>query len=1639
MEEDAFGTGGLFPRGAMGRMPSSIRAMASMAGLLSSSTAEEMRVALNQIKQKDDPNAQYVGLQSLSNTLLMANEDTLAGHFSPDQYVKEFISLMQPQPHGVENPEMELLACRCIANLIEALPQATATVVYNGAVPVIISKLLTIEFMDLAEQALTTLQKISQEFPASIVRDGGLTACLQYLDFFATGTQRTAVTTAANCCRNIPEESFPIVKEVMPNLLNVLNSNDQKVVEQGSLCITRIVDSFKYQDEKMAELMNADLLKVILRLLLPGSTNFVSANIHTQFLRLLAATARASPQLTKELFRLDVTDTLYQILTGVSPPPDDGNVAAKIDSVVVMQALIHRPRDQIFETLSVICELLPGIEYSSIGFLNELVELHKVGPSAASSKPPISERLEVLRSCKNELRRFATVLFPTLTDAYSSTVNLSVRQRVLTAQLKMLCNFDLDILEDTLRPVPYASFLASNLSQQDHPFLVTAGLQAAETLLQRLGSIYRYQFYREGVIAEVRKLANRPLHENEKPQGSPRKASGSSGQSAPPPPPPPPVAPLQVTVEDTAQVEALPGEQDHHDSEDEDEEDEDVDMDDIDDGHEDEGSEGSSDGSSVHDQPPSSIPRLENVQDVVTRCAQRFIAQHESTEGAELRDKATRTLDELNDLVLNISDCYDNGRPDQGAQLFSQLAKAFEGNALESITSYELLSSKVVHTLVDIFDVARGQSNLDARSAFVEAFMGTTIKDNIPAISANSPATPFSVLVRKLQDLLSRSEHFEVVTINSNSYDNSRSSATATLSKQIRVRLVAEGEGSDIPAQFQTIMVSIHAIANLKALEDYLRPRFTMEQLRRSRASGSGRDVPRGGGFAAALASLDSPEALLSRRLASTPAPPTGSTAPPPGRSKSDRQSSRLTQPTGDAKTEGSGPTTGTPLPRRAARKNKSQGAQPSPPPAPPAMDESPEASQNTLECADETQISDQEDLHESGELLGEFEEEVDAEDTEQPDPSAVNMEVAPSGRVTARKDDGTTISTPTRSGGSAESRPGSGDRRQPPPPSSLSRSLFSRMPDARMSYAAAIQSIPTDWHLEFSVNGKRIPHDMTIYKAVHSDPAPPTTSDTSRSVWMNTHTIHYKRVSGPPPAEGALSSRPATPPEGSSGLPPSLEKNPITAVILKLLRILHEMNDTIEELLGEKRKSTHIIPEPLSQFVNTKLTAKMNRQLEEPLIVASNSLPSWSEDLARLYPFLFPFETRHLFLQSTSFGYARSINRWQSAQQTNDLINRHRDDRPQLGRPQRQKVRIQRSRFLDSAVKVMDMYGHAPAILEVEYFDEVGTGLGPTLEFYSSASKEFSKRKLKLWRENESDNIRSEFAFGKQGLFPAPMSEQQASSSQGEKILNLFRSLGKFVARSMLDSRIIDISFNATFFRIEYGSRAMSPNLATVKTVDEDLAKSLQTLKQFDIAKRKILEQHRLSHEQKQQKLSLIRVADARIEDLGLDFTLPGYPTVELIPNGSNTSVTIANVGDYVDTVIDFTLGKGVRRQIESFRQGFSQVFAYAALRAFTPDELVMLFGRVEEDWSMENLMDSIKADHGYNLDSRSVRNLLQTMTEFSIPQRRDFLQFVTGSPKLPIGGFRALMPMFTVVMRSTEAGHVPDEYLPSCMTCGE
>lgn len=836
----------------------------------------------------------------------------------------------------------------------------------------------------------------------------------------------------------------------------------------------------------------------------------------------------------------------------------------------------------------------------------------------------------------------------------------------------------------------------------------------------------------------------------------------------------------------------------------------------------------------------------------------------------------------------------------------------------------------------------------NAKTAFVEVFMGTAIKNQL---NASGVTTPFSVFVHKLQDLLSRAEQFEVITVHHNAFDSNRSSAAAMLAKQLRLKLVAD-EDSEIPRPYRNIMVSIHAIATFKALDDYLRPRISLSERPRGGRHHEGVSSTLAA-FAAAAGIPNPHQRLLEQGLlnmSDVPSIPTPSSNPPPPTGSS-RKSSKGSKPSVNSVRVATETPTATdrPAARRSSRRHQQSLRSPVATPIQTSND-----AHEPLECVDERQISDEEPLDDQHAALDAFVDDLEDEldRTPLPDPSPVNLEITSANKITARQEDGTRVLTPSQ-GSVTSSAP-------EPPLSRVRSSLATPLISRAMSYAAAIQAIPQDWHIEFSINDQPISNDTTIYRAVHFDKAQPD-EPSARTVWSAIHSIKFKRVSGPPPPEPSSLT---PPPEASRGtfnrLPLSLHKNPATSKILQLLNILHDLNANLDDVLEEKQDNVKVHAEPMTHFVNTKLTAKLNRQLEEPLIVASNCLPSWSEDLARLYPFLFPFETRHLFLQSTSFGYSRSMTRWQNSQSTEDTRrDRHREDRPFLGRLQRQKVRISRTRILESAVKVMELYGASPSVLEVEYFEEVGTGLGPTLEFFSTVSKELSKKKIKLWRENES-NARDEYAFGKLGLFPAPMSAEQAETENGKKVLHLFTILGKFVARSMLDSRIIDVSFNPTFFKLSDLPSAVPLSLAAIKTIDIDLAKSLKLIKQFALLKKKIDEGTHPSAAQKMQATNRIEVDGVLIEDLGLDFTLPGYPAIELIENGANIPVTLDNVAVYLDKVIDFTLGGGVRRQIGAFRAGFSQVFPYSALRAFTPAELVMLFGRIEEDWTLESRFSS-------------------------------------------------------------------------------
>ncbi|KAF9957248.1 Ubiquitin fusion degradation protein 4 [Mortierella alpina] len=1596
-----------------------------LSGMISGGSSRLKGILAN-LRAYEDPSIQLIALQELALQLSMATEDNLAGYFSCDAFVKELVILLRGSGDGDDNAEMMLLACRCLSNLMEAMPASVGSVVYGGAVPILCSKLIEIQYIDLAEQSLTTLEKISSEYPHAVVKEGGLAAVLMFLDFFPTNVQRTAVKTAANCCRGIQHDSISMVQDILPNLENLLRASDQKIVEQACLCFVRLADSYKSKPSNLQIIITESILREILFVLSPNSKG-VGSNIYTHLLHFLGTIAEHSPVLGFALLEMDIVDTLFLILTGTSAPTsfetEDGGLQVPN---------ISRSKDQVVEILGIITELLPPLpkkdplfdtDYRYRGRKEE-TDSDKPGSNgedmdngSPATNTEIDRRVELLATHPDRSLRLSRILIPTLIEVYSSTVHVKVRQRAIHALLRLMHFTSDSVLTTALRDVKLASFLAVILAQQEHQSLVVAALQICDILMTKLPLLYRSYLEREGATFEISKLAclgvelsfskesKEPVisQSGERAAVKPQTSDAAAATDAPV------LAQssdsTDSTTENGSSVAAVSQKlmrlmtelrtmRDHPDRE----QTMNDQLDAIESELEETWSRSSLTGAGAGD--VSGTGQSSSTTGSTTdqlRTLQRFFAGGSRSVFTASKDERGLGSGKTKDWIFERArllveklqnDSVVEGKAHQTTSVLADLRKMAESlGGPESvkelagylsrvgaigITSFEFLTSGLIQSLLRYLTEPESAGALgreDRIRVFIEEFMMS------PKEEVGNVDRPLTILVTKIQETLTRMETFEVEAAQS-SLGDLRNGPSSSLATQVRLKLSPE-DGTDAPATLQNLVVSIHAIATFRTLDEYLRSQLMRKQMELERASSSRKT---GEDSSSKDQDIGDP---------TKDAPPVT------------RRSSRLQKLTSPATEE-----------------NPNGEAEPRPEPASTKEHRQAEASYSEDSCNDSDE-GDIEDMDYELERRASVHSAVGVESSSIDVDSDIKMEATPQGA----SNDGSQDSN--RENGST----GNGRRRS---------KRGTKEPSKKAESATASSQSSSSWQIQFSLHGTPISTDTTVYGAIHEYERRGGKSASQRSMWSSIYPIKFKRVDTPL----AESSDKAPQVQSyddvdltfTSQMPKELPQQADYAPILGLLRVLHGLNDDWRRFFAtEDPKSVGAVrPLESTKFVNSKISAKVNRQLEEPLIVASSCLPNWTVGLIKGFPFLFPFETRFTYLQSTAFGFSRSILRWQNQQQRNGHTDQRDDSQTFLGRIQRQKVRISREKALESAVKVMELYGASQGMLEVEYFDEVGTGLGPTLEFYSVVSKEFCKKAVKLWRDADSEAL-SDYVMAPQGLYPRPMACSEVHSDNEKKILKLFRSLGQFIAKAMLDSRIIDVPLSALFVSQLLG-RSRKPRLQLVASIDPVLAQSLRSLQMFVVEKKRVYGMN-LPSKEREVALKNIELDGSRLEDMSLDFTLPGYSRIDLKSGGANIPVTIYNVEEYIELAVDMTVGRGIQAQVAAFQEGFNRVFSIQDLAGFRSEELVNLFGSGEEDWSYETLMDSIKADHGFRSDSPAFINLLQVMSEFNVEERRQFLQFITGSPKLPIGGFKNLHPPFTVVCK-----HFPqraDDYLPSVMTC--
>ncbi|XP_030237248.1 E3 ubiquitin-protein ligase TRIP12 isoform X6 [Gadus morhua] len=1558
---------------------------------IGSGASSKAQQLLQGLQATGDESQQLQAAIEMCQLLVMGNEETLGG-FPVKSVVPALIALLQME----HNFDIMNHASRALTYMMEALPRSSAVVV--DAIPVFLEKLQVIQFIDVAEQALTALEMLSRRHSKAILQAGGLADCLLYLEFFSINAQRNALAIAANCCQSITPDEFNFVADSLPLLTQRLTHQDKKSVESTCLCFARLVDNFQHEENLLQQVASPDLLTNIQQLLVV-TPPVLSSGMFIMVVRMFSLMCSNCPCLAVQLMKQNIAETLRFLLCGAS----NGSCQEQID-------LVPRSPQELYELTSLICELMPCLPREGIFAVDVML---KKGSAQATEGAIWQWRDD--RGLWHPYNRIDSRIIETAHQNGEDEISLSTLGRVYTIDFNSMQQIN----EDTgtargiqRKPNPLANPNTGSHQEvrredaraqlmKDDPELAKCFIKTLFGVLYEVysssaGPAVRHKCLR--AILRIIFFADADLLKDVLRNHSVSSHIASMLSSLD----------LKIVVGSLQMAEIL--------------------------------MQKLPDVFSVYFRREGVMHQVKNLAEsesfLVTSppkaCTSGTTSLCTTTISTASTTAATNVTPDLGSPSFQHSmddslDLSPQGRlsdvlkrkrlPKRGPRRPKYSPPRDEDkvdNQAKSPTTTQspkssFLASLNPKTWGKLGTQTNSANSEPSRTAGVSGLARAPPKDSI----SNNRDKIKAWIKETACKFVERYFNSENVDCSNPALNVLQRLCAAT--EQLNMQKVDGGvecllEISGIVSESDVSSFEIQHSGLVKQLLLYLTSNTDRDVVGRDLV---GRDV-RLKRFLNVFYGCPLPGMETAGRLDPSENGPLLALV-----HKMNNCLSQMEQfpvkvhdfPSGN----GSG----------------SRGSQ-------------------ALKFFNTHQLKCQLQRH------------PDCTNVKQwkggpvkIDPLALvqaierYLVVRGYGRIREEDED--------------SDDDGSDDE--------IDESLAAQF----------LNSGSVRHRLQFYIGDHLLPYNMTVYQAVRqfslqAEEERESTDDEANplgraGIWTKTHTIWYKPVredeDGTKDAVGGKRGRAQTAPTKTSprnakkqdelwhdGVCPSVA-NPLETYLISeppenitfedpslevnlLLRVLHAIS-RYWYYLYENAVCKEIIP--TSEFINSKLTAKANRQLQDPLVIMTGNIPTWLIELGKTCPFFFPFDTRQMLFYVTAFDRDRAMQRLLD---TNPEINQSDSQDSRVApRLDRKKRTINREELLKQAESVMQDLGSSRAMLEIQYENEVGTGLGPTLEFYALVSQELQRADLGLWRGDEvtlanpkGSQESTKYMFSSRGLFAVPFG-RTTKPAHIAKIKMKFRFLGKLMAKAIMDFRLLDLPLGLPYYKwmLRHETSISSHDLVNI---DPAVAKSIQHLEDI-IRQKKRLEQDRSqTRETLQQGLESLNMNGCSVEDLGLDFTLPGYPNIELKKGGKDIPVTIYNLEEYLRLVVYWTLNEGVSRQFESFREGFESVFPLHHLQYFYPEELdQLLCGSKSETWDVKTLMECCRPDHGYTHDSRAVRFLFEVLSSKDAEQQRLFLQFVTGSPRLPVGGFRSLNPPLTIVRKTFESTENPDDFLPSVMTC--
>ncbi|XP_075216382.1 E3 ubiquitin-protein ligase Nedd4 isoform X2 [Lycorma delicatula] len=328
---------------------------------------------------------------------------------------------------------------------------------------------------------------------------------------------------------------------------------------------------------------------------------------------------------------------------------------------------------------------------------------------------------------------------------------------------------------------------------------------------------------------------------------------------------------------------------------------------------------------------------------------------------------------------------------------------------------------------------------------------------------------------------------------------------------------------------------------------------------------------------------------------------------------------------------------------------------------------------------------------------------------------------------------------------------------------------------------------------------------------------------------------------------------------------------------------------------------------------------------------------------------------------------------------------------------PNKFEIKVSRATILEDSYRIISNPQKTDVLktkLWVEFDGELGLDYGGLArEWFFLLSKEMFNPYYGLFEYSAMDNYTLQI--------------NPISGLCNEEHLNYFKFIGRIAGMAVYHGKLLDAFFIRPFYKMMLGKQI---DLKDMESVDSEYYNSLLWIK-----------------ENNPSELELTFAVD---ED-----SLGHTSQRELKPNGANIPLTEENKDEYIKLVIEWRFVSRVQDQMNAFLEGFNALVPLNLIKIFDENELELLMCGIQnidvKDWKQNT---SYKGD--YHPNHVVIQWFWRVVLSFNNEMRSRLLQFVTGTSRVPMNGFKELYGSNGPQTFTIEKWGTPDNF-PRAHTC--